>query len=812
MIRSSLSSHGFVITRRYNTIKHPVSSNIGAIHFFTNDGRTQKRINSKSHDLFPNTFSQLELSPAISPLQNRIIMGSMHCGLEPHSIPSFFTKTSSEHHLEELCEYYAERARGLVSLIVTGGISPNRAGWVGPFSAKLTNENELNKHKIITEAVHNENDGNTKICMQILHAGRYAMHPFSVAPSRLKAPINPFTPFEMSPSRIRSTIKDYVQCSVLAKKAGYDGVEIMGSEGYLIHQFLSKKTNIRKDEWGGSDFSNRMRFAIEIVKQIKEAVGDDFIIIYRLSLLDLMDEISGSDWEEVKIMAMALQDAGIHILNTGIGWHEARVPTIATCVPRAAFVETTAQKLKSNDILDIPVVASNRINDPHVIENLLSSSNPPDLISMARPFLADPKFVQKMYNQDTNEINTCIGCNQACLDHVFVGRVASCLVNPKAGHELEFKRKENRTRTKQNIAVIGAGPSGMAFSVTAAELGHHVTLMDAQDEIGGQFHMAKQIPGKEEFYETLRYFKTMISKKWKDSIDLKLGMKVEAEDLLNNKHKSFDKIVIATGVKPRVPAIKGIDHPNVLTYVQVLKDKVKVGEKVAIIGAGGIGFDVAEFLLHNSEKKSHNDSKGNNHSSPANDVNKQDFLNYWDIDPFNESRGGLKPSKHKVSKPERKITILQRKKGKLGSNLGKTTGWIHRTQLKKGNVDMIGGCNYEEIDKNGNLHVTITKRDSKSEKKVLEVDNVVICAGQESLFDLETEIINHDNKAISAKDIFRIGGSKYAGELDAKRAIDMGVRLAYDIDLKNAKVVNDDERVKGDEERMIDVFSKVLGQ
>ena len=812
MIRSSLNSHGIVLTYQYNTIKSRVSSNVGAMQFFSSEDRMKGRMNPKSHSLFPKTFSKLELSPDISPLQNRIIMGSMHCGLEPHSIPSFLTKTSSDHHLDELCEYYAERARGLVSLIVTGGISPNKAGWVGPFSAKLTNENEVNKHKIITKAVHNENNGNTKICMQILHAGRYAMHPFSVAPSRLKAPINPFTPFEMSPSVIRSTIQDYVECAVLAKKAGYDGVEIMGSEGYLIHQFLSQKTNIRQDEWGGDDFSNRMKFAMEIVKQTKQAVGNDFIIIYRLSLLDLMDEISGGDWEEVKVMAMALQDAGIHILNTGIGWHEARVPTIATCVPRAAFVETTAQKLKSNNILDIPVVATNRINDPHVIENLLSSKHHPDLISMARPFLADPNIVKKMYDQNIDEINTCIGCNQACLDHVFVGRVASCLVNPKAGHELEFRKKENRTRVKQKIAVVGAGPSGMAFAVTAAELGHHVTLMDAQDEIGGQFHMAKQIPGKEEFFETLRYFKTMITKKWKDSIDLKLGMKVEADDLLSKKDKMFDKIVIATGVKPRVPAIEGIDHTNVLTYVQVLKEKVKVGKNVAIIGAGGIGFDVAEFLLHDNEKENNNNGKNLNHSSPANNVNKEDFFNYWNIDPLNKSRGGLKPSQQKTSNIDRKITILQRKKGKLGSNLGKTTGWIHRSQLKKGEVDMIGGCKYEKIDNNGNLHITIAKKDAKSEKKVLEVDNIVICAGQESHFDLETDIINSDNKEISAKDIFRIGGSKYAGELDAKRAIDMGVRLAYDIDLKNAKVVDDDERVKGDEERMMDIFRKVLGQ
>jgi len=752
----------------------------------------------------------------------------MHCGLEPHSIPSLLTTTSPSHHLEALCEYYAERARGQVSLIVTGGISPNRAGWVGPFAAKLTNDNEVAKHRVVTQAVHDENDGNTKICMQILHTGRYAMHPFLVAPSPLKAPINVFTPFEMSPSLIRQTIQDYVNCAVLAKRAGYDGIEIMGSEGYLIHQFLSQKTNIRQDEWGGKDFMNRMKFAIEIVKQTKEAVGDDFIIMYRLSLLDLMDESSGSDWNEIKIMAQALQDAGINILNTGIGWHEARVPTIATCVPRAAFVGMTTQKLKKEGILDIPLVATNRINDPHVIEELLSRDHPPDMVSMARPFLADPFFVKKMLNKQAEEINTCIGCNQACLDHIFTGREASCLVNPKAGHELEFKNKDKRKRIKQNIAVVGAGPSGMAFAVSAAELGHHVTLMDAGANIGGQFHMAKQIPGKEEFYETLRFFRTKITKNWKDSITLKLNTTVTANDLLHQN--DFDKIVLATGVKPRIPPIKGIEHPNVLTYVQVLKEKAKVGKSVAIIGAGGIGFDVAEFLLHEQaeDKLDHeidtteyfNDQAIN---APANSVRKQDFFDYWNIDETNKYRGGLTPTKEKQASPKRQITLLQRKNGKMGANLGKTTGWIHRTQLKKGNVTMINRCSYEKIDENGNLHIIISEKGDKKgkttfEKKVLDIDNIVLCSGQESLFDLETEINNLQEKVVNGtssskkKQIFRIGGAYQAGELDAKRAIDMGVRLAYDIDLASPEVMDDAKRKKSDEERLMETLGKMMGR
>jgi len=741
----------------------------------------------------------------------------MHCGLEPHSIPSFLTTTSPNHHLEALAEYFAERARGKVSLIITGGIAPNRAGWVGPFAAKLTNQSEAEQHKVITEAVHAENDGNTKICMQILHTGRYAMHPFLVAPSALKAPINLFTPFEMSPSLIKSTIRDYVNCAVLAKEAGYDGVEIMGSEGYLIHQFLSRKTNIRKDEWGGDDFSKRMKFAIEIVKQTKEAVGEDFIIVYRLSLLDLMDEVSGSDWEEVKVMALALQDAGIHILNTGIGWHEARVPTIATSVPRAAFVESTTQKLKKDRILNIPLVATNRINDPHLIEEILSREDAPDMVSMARPFLADPNIVQKMHDGYIDEINTCIGCNQACLDHVFTGRVASCLVNPEAGHELEMKRMKERKRTKQNIAVVGAGPAGMAFSVAAAELGHHITLMDSGGAIGGQFHMAKQIPGKEEFYETLRYFTTMITKKWKDSITLKLNTNVTTDDLLSS-NADFDKIVIATGVKPRSPSIPGIQHPNVVSYVQVLKEKVEIGKKVAIIGAGGIGFDVAEFLLHENESMNTSSS-----ISPAKDVNPSNFFDYWGIDKTNTHRGGLTPNSEQNSEKERKISLLQRKQGKLGANLGKTTGWIHRTQLKKGNVDMIGGVNYEKIDENGHLHLVVSRKNRKTgkmtkEKKVLEVDNIILCAGQESSYDLETDLNklmrnkSENDVSTEVKQVFRIGGAYQAGELDAKRAIDMGVRLAYDIDLKEAKVVDESTRVKGDEERMMDFFKKIAGR
>lgn len=665
-------------------------------------------------------FEPLDLG--FTTLKNRIVMGSMHTGLE-----------EEKNGLERIVAYYAERAKGGVGLIVTGGIAPNIQGWTGPFSARMSKKKHARQHKKITRTVH---DHGGKICMQILHAGRYGYHPFNVAPSKIKAPINRFTPFKLKQSGIRRTIKDFVNCAKLSKFAGYDGVEIMGSEGYLINQFIVEHTNKRTDHWGGS-YENRMRLSIALVKSIREAVGDDFIIIYRLSMLDLIEK--GSSWEEVVTLAKEIEKAGATIINTGIGWHEARIPTIATSVPRAAFTWVT-KKMKEE--ISIPLITSNRINMPETAEKVLAEGHA-DMVSMARPFLADPEWVNKAEQEREDEINTCIACNQACLDHVFKQKVASCLVNPRACHETEFDY--SLTKEPKNIAVVGAGPAGLAAATIAAQRGHTVTLFDADKEVGGQFNMAKLIPGKEEFYETIRYFKKQLEL---HKVTLKLNTRVSANDLTK---PDFDEIVLATGITPRTPKIAGIDHPKVLSYLDVLKHKKSVGRRVAIIGAGGIGFDVSEYLSHEGVSTS---------------LDIDAWLKEWGIDKNMEARGGIAGMQPEIHPSPREIFMLKRSKGKFGGNLGKTTGWIHRASLKKKNVQFINEVQYTKIDDKG-LHYF-----QNEEQKVLEVDHVVICAGQiphkELLAPLEA----------AGKRVHVIGGADIAVELDAKRAIDQGSRLA----------------------------------
>jgi 2,4-dienoyl-CoA reductase (NADPH2) len=629
--------------------------------------------------------------------------------------------------------FYAERAKGGVGLIVTGGVSPNWQGWLKPFSIQMTRNKHVKQHQIVTEAVHNEGG---KICMQILHAGRYGYHPFSLAPSAIKSPITPFKPFEMSGRRVKSTIKDYAQSAKLAKQAGYDGVEIMGSEGYLINQFIVKHTNKRTDEWGGS-YQNRIKFPVEIVKAVREAVGKEFIIIFRLSMLDLIPE--GSSWEEVVQLAKALEEAGVNIINTGIGWHEARVPTIATMVPRGAYTWVT-EKMKKE--VKIPLITTNRINMPQTAEEILASGQA-DMVSMARPFLADPEIINKSESGREDEINTCIACNQACLDHVFKNKTSSCLVNPKACHETELVSR--KTDKVKSIAVVGAGPAGMAFSTEAAKRGHQVTLFDAAKEIGGQFNMAKQIPGKEEFYETLRYFNKQIEL---TGVKLQLNTKVETEDL-----KEFEEVVIATGVIPRNPKIPGQENEKVLSYIEVLKGHKPVGKKVAIIGAGGIGFDVAEYLTHNKEEN-HDDLEV--------------FFKEWGVDMQVEKRGGIEGKPLKVETP-RQIFMLQRSEGKMGANLSKTTGWIHRNSLRNRQVKMISGIQYDKIDDKG-LYIS---KDGKQE--LLEVDNIILCAGQLPEKSLFTELSDLGIK------VHLIGGAYEAAELDAKKAIKQATELALEI-------------------------------
>ena len=672
---------------------------------------------------YKHIFEPLDLG--FTTLKNRILMGSMHTGLE-----------EQKNGLEKIAAYYAERARGGVGLIVSGGIAPNIQGWTAPFSARMSSKKHARHHKVITEAVHREGG---KICMQILHSGRYGYHPFAVAPSAIKSPITPFKPFKLKPSGIKRTIRDFVNSAKLAKKAGYDGVEIMGSEGYLINQFIVEKTNRRTDDYGG-DYKNRMRLPIEIVKQTREVVGKEFIIIYRLSMLDLVEK--GSSWQEVVTLGKEIEKAGATIINTGIGWHEARIPTIATSVPRAAFTWVT-KKMKEE--LSIPLITSNRINMPETAEKVLAEGHA-DMISMARPFLADPEWVNKAQNDRADEINTCIGCNQACLDHVFARKVASCLVNPRACHETELNYLP--THKKKKIAVVGAGPAGLASATIAAQRGHEVTLFDADKEIGGQFNMAKQIPGKEEFYETIRYFNIQLQL---HKVTVQLNTRVNAEYLINGH---FDEVILATGIVPRTPKIEGIDHPKVLSYIEVLKLKKPVGNRVAVIGAGGIGFDVSEYLAHEGESTA---------------LNIDVWLKEWGIDKTMNARSGIEGVQAKVHPSPREIFMLKRSKGKFGGGLGKTTGWIHRTSLKNKKVQFINQVQYSKIDDEG-LHYI-----QNGAQKVLTVDNVIICAGQlpfkELLEPLEAQGIK----------VHVVGGADVAAELDAKRAIDQASRLAAKI-------------------------------
>ena len=673
------------------------------------------------HALYPHLLEPLDLG--FTTLRNRTLMGSMHTGLEEK--PNGF---------ERMAAYFAERARGGVGLMVTGGIGPNVEGGVYSGAAKLSTPEEAEKHKIVTRAVH---EAGGKICMQILHAGRYAYSPKSVAPSAIQAPINPFKPHELDEEGIEKQIQDFVTCATLAQVAGYDGVEIMGSEGYFINQFLAAHTNQRTDRWGGS-YENRMRLAIEVVSRVRQAVGSNFIIIYRLSMLDLVE--GGSTWDEIVLLAKAIEKAGATIINTGIGWHEARIPTIATKVPRAAFSKVTA-KLKGE--VSIPLITTNRINTPEVAEQVLAEGDA-DMVSMARPFLADPEFVNKAAAGRSDEINTCIGCNQACLDHTFGGKLTSCLVNPRACHETELNYIP--TTQVKKIAVVGAGPAGLSAATVAADRGHSVTLFDSAAVIGGQFNVAKLVPGKEEFFETLRYFKRKLET---TGVDLRLNTRVSVDDLLKG---GFDEIILATGIAPRTPAIPGVEHAKVISYLDAILQRKPVGKTVAVIGAGGIGFDVSEFITHQGE---------------ATSLNREAFWKEWGIDTQLTARGGVAGIKAEVHAPARQVYLLQRKKSKVGDGLGKTTGWIHRTGLKNKHVQMLNSVEYLKIDDAG-LHIRI----GEGEPQLLAVDTVIICAGQDPLRELQAGLEAGGQK------VSLIGGADVASELDAKRAIDQGSRLA----------------------------------
>jgi len=667
---------------------------------------------------YPHLLSPLELGHTT--LRNRVIMGSMHTGLEDRA-----------KHLPELAAYFAERAKGGVALSVTGGYAPNRNGWLLPFGSLMTSAKLADKHRIVTDAVH-EHDG--KIALQILHAGRYGYHPFKRGASTIKSPITPLgAPKAMTTKQVDQTATDFAKSAVLARRAGYDGVEIMGSEGYLINQMLTARTNNRTDRWGGSA-ENRMRFPVEIVRRTRELVGDDFIVMYRMSLLDLVDD--AQSWGETVALAKALQAEGVSIINTGIGWHEARIPTIVTSVPRAGFAWVTA-KLRPE--VDVPVVASNRINTPEVAEQIIADGQA-DLISMARPLLSDPYFVQKAAEDRADEINTCIACNQACLDHTFQNKRATCMLNPRAGHETQLVLSP--TRTVKQIAVVGAGPAGLAAATELADRGHRVELFEALPDIGGQFTLAARIPGKEEFTETLRYYRRRLEIA---QVAVHTSRRVGADDLAG-----FDQIVIATGVEPRIPSIPGVDHPKVVSYQQVVREGVPVGETVAIMGAGGIGFDVAEFLLHDPHESL------------------EHWMQRWGVtDPALE-RGGLATKVQ--APPRRQITLLQRKTSELGKGLGKTSGWVHRATLKDSGVEMVKGVSYDRIDDDG-LHISIGEGDRR-ETRVLDVDTIVLCTGQESVRELVAPL------EATGVPVHVIGGADVAAELDAKRAIKQATELA----------------------------------
>ena len=667
---------------------------------------------------YPSLFAPLDLG--FTRLKNRVLMGSMHTGLEEYPDGA-----------ERLAAFYAERARHGVALIVTGGIAPALSGVGMEGGATLNDASQLPHHRVITDAVHEEGG---KIALQILHTGRYSYQPHLVAPSAIQAPINRFTPHELTHDEILQLIDDFAHCAQLAREAGYDGVEVMGSEGYLINEFLTVRTNQRDDEWGG-DYARRMRFAVEVVRAVRQRVGSDFIIIYRLSMLDLVE--NGGTFDETVQLAQAIEAAGATIINTGIGWHEARIPTIATPVPRGAFSWVT-RKLKGH--VTVPLVTTNRINDPQVADDILARGDA-DMVSMARPFLADAELLSKAQSGRADEINTCIGCNQACLDQIFVGKVTSCLVNPRACHETKMPIVP--AEHKKSLAVVGAGPAGLAFAINAAARGHDVTLFDALAEIGGQFNIAKQIPGKEEFYETLRYYRRMIEV---TGVTLKLNRFVTADDL-----QPFDEAILACGIEPRKPSIEGIDHPKVLTYLEVLRDKTPVGKRVAIIGCGGIGFDTAMYLSQPGDPSSQSIAE---------------FCVEWGIDTSLQQPGGLRPEGPHLSRSPRQIVMLQRKASKPGQGLGKTTGWIHRATLLSRGVKMIPAVSYQKIDDDG-LHVLIN-----GEPQLLNVDHVVICAGQEPRRELAEPL------RASGKTVHLIGGCDVAMELDARRAIAQGTKLA----------------------------------
>jgi 2,4-dienoyl-CoA reductase (NADPH2) len=682
------------------------------------------KLNIKMGNLkYNRLFEPLDLGHTT--IKNRILMGSMHTGLE-----------EQKNSFQKMASFYGERAAGGAGIIVTGGVSPNRSGWVKPFAMDLRKDKQAQKHKVITDRVHEEGG---KICLQILHTGRYAYHPFGVAPSKIKSPITPFGPRELSNKGVLSTIDDFVNCAYLAKVAGYDGIEIMGSEGYLINQFIAKRTNKRKDQWGGS-YENRIQFPLQIVQSVRERVGTDFIIIFRLSMLDLVP--GGSTWDEVVFLAKELEKLGVDIINTGIGWHEARIPTIATMVPRGAFTWVT-QKMKSE--VKLPLVTTNRINNGVTAEEIIASGKA-DMVSMARPFLADSHIAIKLKEGKDEEVNTCIACNQACLDHIFENKVASCLVNPRACNETELNAIP--TKSPKKIAVVGAGPAGMAFAATAAERGHKITLFDKANELGGQLNMAKKIPGKEEFYETIRYFKNRIENY---HVDLKLNTTFTDE---HAQAGGFDELIMATGVYPRELRIPGIDSPKVMKYTELLRGEKEAVGSVAIIGAGGIGFDVAEFI---TGKDDHN-------------ISVEAFMAEWGVDLNYNGEGGLISEEKQIQESlDRSIYLLQRSKGKLGAKLGKTTGWIHRSSVRKNGVECISNVTYKEINDSGIVINT------GQEDRLLEVDSIIICAGQ---------VENQDSLESWSKilpKVHVVGGARLSRELDAKRAIDEAYRLAIEI-------------------------------